>query len=60
MIDKNNCNNKMFNVIKRAQEVLAKYLDPGYTLTKDEAIDRLLAILDNEELVRMIESIKEI
>ena len=48
---------KLKEAIVAAQKVLAEYIVPDSQLSEEETISKLLGILDNEKLVKLIRNL---
>lgn len=49
----------IFDAVEKAQAVIARWIVPDSDINSDEAMDLLLEILDNPELVQAQEEIKD-
>lgn len=48
---------KAFKTIEKCQDILAEYVVPDSGISDHECINRLLGVLDNQELVREMRAI---
>jgi hypothetical protein len=50
--------NELLKAVDACQDILANYVSPINTMSAEEAINKLLGILDDQNLVRVVNSLK--